>query len=83
MTIIPEITVDEIVATTRVAKSVGLRVRYYMMLGNRGDTAETFRESLAFLDRARPHEAIFSCLSIYPGTRDFDDAVRDYFARHR
>jgi radical SAM superfamily enzyme YgiQ (UPF0313 family) len=71
-----KITVAEILESTRLAKSVGLRVRYYMMLGNRGDTAETFRESLAFLDAARPHEAIFSCLSIYPGTRDFDDAVK-------
>jgi tetratricopeptide (TPR) repeat protein len=47
-----------------------------MMLGNRGETAETFRETLAFLERAKPHQYIFSCLSIYPGTRDFDDAEK-------
>jgi tetratricopeptide (TPR) repeat protein len=47
-----------------------------MMLGNRGETAETFRETLAFLKVAAPHEYIFSCLSIYPGTRDYDEAVR-------
>lgn len=69
-------TTAEILAATRLAKEQGLRVRYYMMLGNRGETAETFRESLAFLDAARPHEVIFSCLSIYPGTRDFYDAER-------
>jgi tetratricopeptide (TPR) repeat protein len=44
------------------------------MLGNRGETRETFEETLAFLRRAKPHEFIFSCLSIYPGTRDFHDA---------
>ena len=69
-----KITPDEIIASTEMAKRVGIKVRYYMMLGNRGETAETFQETLDFLERARPHEYIFSCLSIYPGTRDFHDA---------
>ncbi len=69
-----KITVAEIIESTELAKKVGIKVRYYMMLGNRGDTAETFGETLRFLERAKPHEYIFSCLSIYPGTRDFDDA---------
>lgn len=71
-----KITVDEIVEAAEMAKAVGIRVRFYMMLGNRGETAESFRESLAFLERARPHEYIFSCLSIYPGTLDFADAEK-------
>lgn len=69
-----KITVDEIIESTDLAKKFGIRVRYYMMLGNRGETAQTFRETLEFLKRAKPHQYIFSCLSIYPGTRDFDDA---------
>jgi anaerobic magnesium-protoporphyrin IX monomethyl ester cyclase len=69
-----KITVDEIIQSTELARSVGIEVRYYMMLGNRGDTAETFRETLDFLARARPNQYIFSCLSIYPGTKDFHDA---------
>lgn len=71
-----KITVEEILASTALAKKYGIRVRYFMMLGNRGETTETFRETLAFLERARPHEYIFSCLSIYPGTHDFVDAER-------
>ncbi len=71
-----KITVDEIIESTELAKKFGIRVRYYMMLGNRGETAQTFRETLDFLARARPHQYIFSCLSIYPGTRDFDDAEK-------
>lgn len=71
-----KITVDEIIASTRMAKKYGIKVRYYMMLGNRGETVKTFRETLDFLERARPHEYVFSCLSIYPGTRDFHDAER-------
>jgi anaerobic magnesium-protoporphyrin IX monomethyl ester cyclase len=69
-----KITVEEIVTSTELARKYGIKVRYYMMLGNRGETAETFRETLRFLDRARPNEYIFSCLSVYPGTRDFTDA---------
>jgi anaerobic magnesium-protoporphyrin IX monomethyl ester cyclase len=70
-----KITVDEIIASTELAKKWGIKVRYYMMVGNRGETAETFRETLAFLDRAKPHQYIFACLSVYPGTRDYDAAV--------
>src|SRR5215472_4654119 len=71
-----KITVAEILESTQLAKKYGIKVRYYMMLGNRGETAETFRETLAFLERARPHEFIFSCLSVYPGTRDYEDAKK-------
>jgi tetratricopeptide (TPR) repeat protein len=46
-----------------------------MMLGNRGETRHTFEETLGFLQRARPHQYIFACLSVYPGTRDYDMAV--------
>ena len=77
-----KITVAEILESTALAKKYGIKVRYYMMLGNRGDTAETFRETLDFLEKARPHEYIFSCLSIYPGTRDFDDAEKKWLDRN-
>ncbi len=77
-----KITVAEILESTALAKKYGIKVRYYMMLGNRGDTKETFRETLDFLEKARPHEYIFSCLSIYPGTRDFDDAEKTWLDRN-
>lgn len=70
-----KITVQKIIESTELARKYGVKVRYFMMLGNRGETAETFRETLAFLERAKPHQYIFSCLSIYPGTRDFEDAT--------
>jgi anaerobic magnesium-protoporphyrin IX monomethyl ester cyclase len=71
-----KITVEQILRSTALAKSYGIQVRYYMMLGNRGETLETFHETLRFLGRAQPHQYIFSCLSIYPGTLDFDDAEK-------
>jgi tetratricopeptide (TPR) repeat protein len=76
-----KITVDDILESTELAKKYGIKVRYYMMLGNRGETEETFRETLDFLEEAKPHEYIFSCLSIYPGTRDFADAEADWLDR--
>lgn len=72
-----KITADEIVSATNLAKAVGIQVRYFMMLGNRGETRETFAATLRFLDQALPHQYVFSCLSVYPGTRDFQDAVRN------
>lgn len=71
-----KITPDEILASTELAKKYGIKVRYFMMLGNRGETRETFAETLRFLERARPHEYVFSCLSIYPGTKDFQAAEK-------
>ena len=71
-----KITVDKIIEAAELAKRFGIQVRFFMMLGNRGETAKTFQETLDFLDRARPHQYIFSCLSIYPGTRDFEDAEK-------
>lgn len=71
-----KITTKEILESTELAKKYGIKVRYYMMLGNRGDTQETFAETLRFLERAAPHEYVFSCLSIYPGTKDFRDAEK-------
>ncbi|HWA73690.1 MAG TPA: radical SAM protein [Polyangiaceae bacterium] len=69
-----KITKEAIIRAADMAKKYGVHVRFYMMLGNRGETAESFRETLDFLDTAKPHQYIFSCLSIYPGTEDFRDA---------
>jgi anaerobic magnesium-protoporphyrin IX monomethyl ester cyclase len=69
-----KIRVDQILQATALAKKYGVKVRYYMMLGNRGETRDTFAESLRFLEEAKPHQYLFSCLSVYPGTRDFHDA---------
>jgi radical SAM superfamily enzyme YgiQ (UPF0313 family) len=67
-----KITPDEIIASTELAKKYGIKVRYYMMVGNRGETRATFDETLRFLERAKPHQYIFAALSVYPGTRDYD-----------
>jgi len=71
-----KITPDEIIESSALAKKYGIKVRYYMMVGNRGETRATVEESMRFLERAKPHQYIFAALSVYPGTRDFDEAVK-------
>jgi hypothetical protein len=56
---------------TEMAKGLGFEIRYYMMAGNRGETAETLKASISFLYRARPNSFVFSFLSLYPGTEEF------------
>ncbi len=80
------ITPETMLRTTQLAKKYGLPVRFFMILGNRGETAQSFGESLRFLEKARPNQYIFACLSIYPGTQDFVDLnkagaldTREYF----
>jgi len=70
-----KVTPERILEATEQAKRYGFEIRYYMMLGNRGETAATFQESLDFLARAKPHQAYFTYLSLYPGTRDYDAQV--------
>ena len=70
------VTPETILEATEIAKRFGLQVRFFMMLGNRGETAETFRQSLELVRRAKPHQALFACLSVYPGTQDFVDLER-------
>lgn len=77
-----KITPEEILASTRLAKKFGIKVRYYMMVGNRGETRATFDQTLRFLEEAAPHEYVFSCLSVYPGTRDFDLAEKSWLDRN-
>ena len=63
---------DGILQVTRMAKDLGFGVRYYMIYGNRGETLETFRESLDFIEEAKPNRTLFYPLAIYPGTEEFE-----------
>jgi hypothetical protein len=66
-----------VLKATASARAVGIEIRYYMMVGNRGETYETFRRSLDFIESARPNQFAFCQLHLYPGTEEFD-----IFRRH-
>lgn len=57
---------------TAEAREVGIDVRFYFIVGSRGETPQTIRESLTFLEEARPTHMLFHGLAIYPGTEEFE-----------
>jgi tetratricopeptide (TPR) repeat protein len=68
------------------ARVLGLDVRFYLIVGSRGETPDTVRETLEFVEKARPTSCLFHGLTIYPGTEEFEIAERagllradDYF----
>ena len=78
-----KITVDEILESTELAKKYGIQVRYYMMLGNRGETAETFRETLDF-PRARQAARVHLLVPVdLPGHARFPRRREGGLARSR
>lgn len=71
------ISLDKVLAATKIAQTYGIQVRYYMMVGNRGETYRSFRQSLDFIREARPNQFAFCQLHLYPGTEEFE-----IFQRH-
>ncbi len=65
------ITPELVLSATRMAKKFGLQIRYYVMAGNRGESAETLKTTIDFIVEAKPNEFFFSFLSLYPGTEEF------------
>ncbi|MDD4952658.1 MAG: radical SAM protein [Desulfovibrionaceae bacterium] len=65
-------TPEQVLAVTGLAARYSVEVRYYMMAGNRGETRQTFGQSLEFVRRAGPNYCSYSLLSIFPGTREFE-----------
>jgi tetratricopeptide (TPR) repeat protein len=65
------ITPELVAEITRSARKFGFQIRYYIMAGNRGETMDTFQETLNFIEEARPNQVYTSKLSIFPGTEEF------------
>jgi len=81
-----QIDIDQARRITAEARAVGLDVRFYLIVGSRGETPQTIRETLDLLDAARPTDFLLGGLTIYPGTEEFERArrqgilsVEDYF----
>lgn len=69
---------EQILEITRIAQRYGFLIRYYMMVGNRGETWDTFEQSLAFVHEARPNQYLYSPLAVYPGTEEWTILSRDH-----
>ena len=64
----------QVLAATAAARDLGMDVRFYLMVGNRGETPGTVRQTLDLVERARPTAFYFCALTVYPGTEEFEIA---------
>ena len=71
-----KITPATVQAATRLARAVGLSVRYYMIVGSPGETMATLQRSLDFVRKAGPAEVIFNPFTLLPGTREWERALQ-------
>jgi anaerobic magnesium-protoporphyrin IX monomethyl ester cyclase len=62
--------------TTRLAHSVGISVRYYMIVGSPGETMASLQRSRDFVHDAGASEVIFNPFTLLPGTHDWERAVQ-------
>jgi radical SAM superfamily enzyme YgiQ (UPF0313 family) len=62
---------ERIRAFVKDAKRAGILVHGCFMVGNRGETRETLRTTLAFAKELSPDTAQFFPIMVYPGTSDY------------
>ena len=81
---------DRAMRVTGEARDLGMDVRYYLIVGNRGETPSTIYQTLDFVQKTRPTHFLLHPLAVYPGTEDFRLAesegrisVEDYFDRSK
>lgn len=65
---------DQVAKATAAAKELGIEVRFYLIVGNRGETPETVRQTFELVERLQPTHCVVSCLLICPGTEEFEYA---------
>jgi len=65
---------EQVLKATADARELGLDVRFYLIMGSRGETPATLRRTLEFVEKARPTTCLFHGLALYPGTEDFEFA---------
>jgi anaerobic magnesium-protoporphyrin IX monomethyl ester cyclase len=63
---------EKVIEVTQIARKYGIQVRFYMIVGNRGENLDTFQESLQLIYNAKPSEFFFYKLNIAPGTEEFE-----------
>ncbi len=83
------ITPEQVARVTALAREMGIFVRYYLMVGNRGEDRRSLAQTVEFLQRTQPDDYLFALLTIYPGTEEFDllcqtrpDMDGDFFYTH-
>jgi len=68
------IELDQVRKVTADARDWGLDVRFYLIVGSRGETPDSVYQTLEFVDQTGPTSCLFHGLAIYPGTEEFEIA---------
>lgn len=71
-------TPQDILEITRQARKFGIHIRYYIILGNRGETPETVRQSIDLIRTGRPSSVMFCTLGFCPGTEEWELLRQQY-----
>jgi len=80
--------VQQALDATAAARDLGMDVRFYLMVGNRGESPTSIRETMELIGEARPTHFALNLFNIAPGTKEFEIAreeglitVEDYFTK--
>ncbi|MBF0611983.1 MAG: cobalamin-dependent protein [Magnetococcales bacterium] len=65
------------VEVSHLARKYGIQVRFYMIIGNRGETLETIQQSFELIHEAHPFSANFNPLEFIPGTDGFETLKKE------
>lgn len=75
------VTPEQCMNAIKTAKSLGLWVWVFALLGLPEDDEESLEETIRFIKKARPHEVLYGMLMPFPGTRMHDECQRGNLLR--
>lgn len=73
----PGVTLESIQKIRAVAKEVGVRLHFLMIIGLPDDNLKTMSNTFDYLVRLNPESVGFSTITPYPGTEMFADAMKE------
>ncbi len=65
-------TTSQAVQAFRYAREVGLNTHAHIVFGGTGETSETIKKTIKFVNKLKPSTASFGILTPYPGTKLFE-----------
>jgi radical SAM superfamily enzyme YgiQ (UPF0313 family) len=73
------ITVQQILRAIRLSRKYGLETQAHLIFGLPGETNETIKETIKFINKVNPDYANFYCAIPFPGTEFWDYAIKNNY----
>ncbi len=77
-----KITLEQSVQATKMARKAGIKVFGFFMIGNKGETPETIRETIRFAHKVKPDFCQFSIVRPDPGSPLYHEFESEIGAKH-